>query len=91
MDGENNGLNPIQMDDLGGKPTIFGNILMLHTMRYVFFRQVVVFLATFLQRPYSSNHDMVEAKYLWYICIPDAQNMVYLHTFAWFLMTVRCR
>jgi len=26
MDGENNGLNPIKMDDLGGKPTIFGNI-----------------------------------------------------------------
>ena len=26
MDGENNG-NPIKMDDLGGKPTIFGNTL----------------------------------------------------------------
>ena len=27
MDGENNGKpNPIKMDDLGGKPTIFGNI-----------------------------------------------------------------
>ena len=25
MDGENNG-KPIKMDDLGGKPTIFGNI-----------------------------------------------------------------
>ena len=25
MDGENNE-NPIKMDDLGGKPTIFGNI-----------------------------------------------------------------
>ena len=26
MDGENNGLNPIKMDDFGGKPTMFGNI-----------------------------------------------------------------
>ena len=25
MDGENNGLNPIKMDDVGGKPTILGN------------------------------------------------------------------
>ena len=25
MDGENNGKNPIKMDDLGGKPTILGN------------------------------------------------------------------
>ena len=25
MDGENNGSNPIKMDDLGGKPPIFGN------------------------------------------------------------------
>ena len=25
MDGENNGIFPILMDDLGGKPTIFGN------------------------------------------------------------------
>ena len=29
MDGENNGLNPIEMDDLGGKTTIFGNIHLL--------------------------------------------------------------
>ena len=28
MDGENNG-NPLNMDDLGGKPTIFGNIHIL--------------------------------------------------------------
>ena len=28
MDGENNGKPYEQMDDLGGKPTIFGNILM---------------------------------------------------------------
>ena len=26
MDGENNGKPYVQMDDLGGKPTIFGNI-----------------------------------------------------------------
>jgi len=25
MDGENNGIFPIKMDDLGGKPTIFRN------------------------------------------------------------------
>ena len=25
MDGENNGSNPIKMDDLGGKPIIFGS------------------------------------------------------------------
>ena len=25
MDGENNGSNPIEMGDLGGFPTIFGN------------------------------------------------------------------
>ena len=31
MDGENNGIPeyPIKMDDLGGKPTIFGNIQMV--------------------------------------------------------------
>jgi len=28
MDGENNGKPLIKMDDLGGKPTIFGNIRM---------------------------------------------------------------
>ena len=26
MDGENNGKTLLKMDDLGGKPTIFGNI-----------------------------------------------------------------
>ena len=35
MDGENNGLNPMKMDDLGGKPTIFGNI---HISTAVFLR-----------------------------------------------------
>ena len=30
MDGENNGKPYEQMDDLGGKPTIFGNIQVLH-------------------------------------------------------------
>ena len=32
MDGENNGKHTIKMDDLGGKPTIFGNthILSIH-------------------------------------------------------------
>ena len=30
MDGENNGKTSIKMDDLGGKPTIFGNIHLVH-------------------------------------------------------------
>ena len=38
MDGENNGKPYFLMDDLGGKPTIFGNIRMwLRTMMIVFF------------------------------------------------------
>ena len=38
MDGENNGKpeNPSKMDDLGGKPTIFGNILMILIFSDVF-------------------------------------------------------
>ena len=31
MDGENHGKPYVQMDDLGGKPTIFGNAHMLQT------------------------------------------------------------
>jgi len=32
MDGENNGKPYFLMDDLGGKPTIFGNILISYTL-----------------------------------------------------------
>ena len=36
MDGENNGKALLEMDDLGGKPTIFGNIHILNDLREVF-------------------------------------------------------
>ena len=42
MDGENNG-NPIKMDDLGGKPIIFGNTL-LDSQHFIFLPKIVPFL-----------------------------------------------
>ena len=39
MDGENNGKPYFSMDDLGGKPTIFGNIF----VAYCFFKQPPMF------------------------------------------------
>ena len=52
MDGENNGLNPIEMDDLGGKPTIFGNI---HISTAVFLRPPFSILPGLIYGQYAEN------------------------------------